>query len=120
MAHVAAERPDVGNLLPMVLLDELGAERVVLSLPSPFLVTKLDAPGVREVVLRGLAAAFGGTPSLEMVEGDRPDGVSLSRLDQAARRAAVDAARKKVMEHPLVVEAVRALGAEVRDVKLPA
>jgi len=84
-----------------------------------FLGKQAQEPAARDVLRAALASHFGGAPDVAF-EILRPmsGAVTLAQIDGAERKAQLDAARRAIVEHPLVTAAIELLGAELRDVRL--
>lgn len=116
---VRLKRPPLAPVLENATLLRLGPEGATIGFENEFLGRQAQEPSAREIVRAVLSAQLGGTPDVTFeVVRDRNAGINLGRIDSAARRARVDAARRAVVEHPLVTAAIEVLGAELRDVRL--
>lgn len=120
LASVQRQRPALASVLEHAAPLALGPERVVLGYEAnSFLFKTATEPAARELLAGALRAHFGRAVQLEfetIVRGSAPP--TVAQLDSADRKARVDAARRAVAEHPLVMAAIELLGAELKDVRL--
>ncbi len=118
---VRRQRAPLASILEHAIVQELGPERAVIGyLPaSSFLFAQATEPAARQVLTNVLRAHFGGPVELaiETIAGGN-GAVSVAQIETAERRARVDAARRAVVEHPLVAAAIELLGAEIKDIRL--
>ena len=114
------ESPSLAALLDSAVPLRLQAAAVVLALgPNSVEATRLSEPRYREALDRAVRATFEPTPpvTIELSETAR-EGLTLARLRAAEMWERREAARKRVLEHPLVRAAIEELGAELRDVRV--
>ncbi len=109
----------LANALPL----EVSAARVVLGYPpsQAFYADQAKDPEALEALTREVRAYFDAPTEVALdLSAHAPSGVAtIASIDSAKRVAAVAAAKSAVEKHPLVAEAMRIFGAEIRDIKLP-
>jgi hypothetical protein len=99
--------------------------RVVLGFePSAaFLAARASEPDALDDLTREVRAHFGAPTQVALDLSARPrPGVTpktIAALDAEQRTAELARARATVEDHPVVKEAIRLFGAQLRDVKLP-
>jgi len=117
---VRAKRAPLASILEHAVLLRIGADGLVLGFEADsFLGKQAQDSAATNVIRAALAAHFGGTPDVSF-EVIRPEtrSVTLAQLDSNERKAQLDAAKRAIVEHPLVTAAIELLGAELRDVRL--
>ncbi len=102
---------------------EVTAERVVVGFePSAaFQAARASEPDALEALTRAVRAHFGAPTQVVLERAAKPaSGVrTVASLDAERRSADLASARAAVQAHPVVQEAMRLFGAQLRDVKLP-
>jgi hypothetical protein len=96
------------------------AERISIAFPPGSIHFDAVGSGAYEAQLRTAAeAVFGSGCVVEfVVDAEANRGLSVAHLEAAERAKREAEERSEVTSHPLVVAALSALGAEVRDVKI--
>jgi hypothetical protein len=76
-------------------------------------------PSSRELLLAAARAHFKRPVEIifENVAAQRGS-ATIAQAETVERRARIEAARKSIMEHPLVTAAIEIFGAEIKDVRL--
>ncbi len=119
---VRRQRPALAPVIEHALVVEVGPERAVLGYEAnnSFLFAQITEPSARQLLTSALLAHF-GRPVEVIVDALTPgtEAVSVAQIENAERRARVEAARRAVADHPLVAAARELLGAELRDIRLP-
>jgi DNA polymerase III subunit gamma/tau len=117
---VRAKRPPLASVLEHAALLKIDQEGIVLGFdPSAFLGKQAQEASAIEILRAALAAHFGGRPGVTFEGLREPHGsFTVAQIDAADRKARLDAARRNIVEHPLVTAAIELLGAELRDVRL--
>ena len=117
---VRAKRPALASVLEHAALLRWGAERVELGYEATsFLVGQATESAAKELLLSALTSHFGRAPELAFETiAPKSGNVTLAMIETADRRSKLDAARRAVATHPLVMAAIELLGAELRDVRL--
>ncbi len=102
---------------------EVTAERVVVGFePSAtFQAARASEPEALEALTRAIRTHFGAPTQVVLERAAKPaSGVrTVASLDAEQRTADLADARAAVQAHPVVQEAIRLFGAQLRDVKLP-
>ncbi len=123
MERITAGNPPLASILANALPLEVSAARVVLGYApnQAFFADQAKEPDALEALTREVRAYFGAPTEVVLdLSARAPSGVAtIAAIDSAKRVAAVAAAKEAVGKHPLVAEAVRIFGAEIRDIKLP-
>ncbi|MCC6214669.1 MAG: DNA polymerase III subunit gamma/tau [Polyangiaceae bacterium] len=123
VAQVSAERPDLAAYLTHATPLELGPRRVRLAWPAaaPF-ASHATTPEARASLAGAAGRVLGGDgPAIEH-ELDSPrarGGATLSAQAEAERVERDRVARERALHHPRVLDAIRILGARVREVRIP-
>jgi DNA polymerase-3 subunit gamma/tau len=121
--RVRAKRPALASTLEHAIPLETTAARVVLGFePSAaFLAARASEPEALDDLTREIRAHFGAPTRVELDLSARASGAqkTVASVDAERRTAELAKARAAVENHPLVQEAVRLFGAQLRDVKLP-
>jgi DNA polymerase III subunit gamma/tau len=93
--------------------------RVVLAYEqTSFLFAQATENAAKEMLTTAVRAHFGQNTEVVFEIAVGKSGTTIADLDAKDRKAKQDAARREVAEHPLVVAAIRTLGAELIDVRL--
>jgi DNA polymerase-3 subunit gamma/tau len=118
---VRVESGRLASLLERGSLVDLSAAGVVLAVePRSFEAQQLGVPATRAALGAAIVRSLGVGATLAIVdlaEGVEP--VTLAQMVAEATRARQAELERSVREHPLVVEAIRVLGAEIRDLRVP-
>jgi DNA polymerase-3 subunit gamma/tau len=120
--RVRAKRPALASVLEHAALLYFGPDRVALGYEaSSFLVGQATEASSKELLVSACRAHFGAAPevSFETI-ASKNAAVTVAMMDSAERKQKMDAARRAVLEHPLVAAAIELLGAEIKDVRLAA
>ncbi|MGO9834260.1 MAG: DNA polymerase III subunit gamma/tau [Polyangiaceae bacterium] len=121
--RVRKTRPPLASVLEHALPLEIGATAVVIGFdPSAaFLAVRAGEPDALELLTREVRAHFGVPTRVELrSSANPPHGVlTVAAIDADHRAADLTKARAAVEGHPLVQEAIRLFGAQLRDVRLP-
>jgi len=121
--RVRASHPRLASVVEHALPVAIGPARVVLGFESSaeFLLTQAREAGAIEILTRAARAQFGAPTQVVVETATRParDVRTVAAIDAERRAAETAAARSAVQNHPIVREAVRLFGAQLRDVKLP-
>jgi hypothetical protein len=103
---------------------ETTASRFVIGFEpgAAFLGTRASEPDALEELTRAVRAHFGAPTqvALDLSARAAAGTKTIASLDSEKHAAELARARSAVEGHPLVQEAVRLFGAQLRDVKLPA
>ncbi len=117
-----ANHPALASVFEHALPLEVGPERVVLTFEAaPFVVERASEPEALRI-LTEVARQHFGAPTLVTIDtaAKAPTGVrTVAMIEGERREGEIAKARAAVEDHPMVREAVRLFGAQVRDVKLP-
>jgi hypothetical protein len=120
LRRIAETRPALASVFEHASVRELTSQRVVLGFEAQsFAGTQAQAPEALDVVTQAVRAHF-GVPTevtLDLSARTRP-GETVAIHAAASRREASDKARAVGAAHPLVVEALRLFGGELREVRL--
>jgi hypothetical protein len=123
LERLRASRPALASVFEHAIPLEVGAARTVLGFePSAaFLAARASEPESLEAVTREVRGYFGAATHVALDLSAKPaaGARTVAAVDAERRSAELAAARARVETHPLVQEAVRLFGAQVRDVKLP-
>jgi hypothetical protein len=121
--RLRGSRPALTSVLEHAIPVEVGAARVVVGFePSAaFLAARASEPEALEALTREVRAHFGAPTQVALDLSAKPtSGVrTIAALDAEKRSAELAKARAVVENHPVVQEAIRLFGAQLRDVKLP-
>jgi hypothetical protein len=113
----------LASLVELAPLVDLSAAGVVLAVdPTGFAAQRLADPESRATILAAVRRVLGDGASLEIgaLAPDASGSFTLARMVDAATRERRVELERRVREHPLVLAAVRAFDAEVRDLRLAA
>jgi hypothetical protein len=117
-----ASDPPLASLFEHALPVEVGPERVVLTFEAaPFLVERASAPEALRALTEVVRRHFGAPTRVTIDTAAKAAcGVrTVATIESERRESELARARAAVEDHPMVREAVRVFGAQVRDVKLP-
>jgi DNA polymerase-3 subunit gamma/tau len=120
--RLRSANPALASVFEHALPVEVGPERVVLTFETPgFVVERAIEPEALSALTEVVRADFGASTSVVIDTSARPgpSARTVATIEAEKREAAVAKARAVVAEHPLVREAVRVFGAQLKDVKLP-
>jgi DNA polymerase-3 subunit gamma/tau len=121
--RVRAARPPLASVLEHAIPIEIGAARVTIGFDSSaaFLAVRAGEPDALEVLTREVRGHFDAPTEVELRTSTQPsNGVrTVAAIDADRRAADLAKARDAVERHPLVQEAIRLFGAQLRDVRLP-
>jgi hypothetical protein len=116
-------RPPLAAVLEHAMPIEIGAATVVIGFdPSAtFLAGRAGEPDALELLTREVRSHFGAPTRVEVrSSATLSHGVrTVAAIDADHRAADLTRARAAVENHPLVQEAIRLFGAQLRDVRLP-
>jgi hypothetical protein len=122
--RLRSERAPLASIFDHAIPAEVGATRVVIGFDptASFVAARANEPEALEALTRAARAHFGAPTDVVLARSVTPiAGVRTVAAMEAERRAGLTAkARAAVQDHPVVKEAIRLFGAQVRDVKLPA
>lgn len=120
---VRAARPPLASVLEHAVPVRIGPEGVVVAFEASasFLSGRASEPEAFEILARAVRDHIGPLALVKIDPGARPAGAGRSIASiEAERRVAETARGRAVVEgHPLVREAIRLFGAQLKDVKLP-
>jgi hypothetical protein len=125
LERVRGVRADVASVLEHALPLEVTRERVAFGFAATesFLSARASEPEALDLLARSARAHFGAPTEVEVrveLRTAAPSGVrTIAAIDAAQREAEIAKARLGIEKHPLVQEAIRLFGAQLRDVKLP-
>ena len=123
LARVRLVRAPLASVLEHAIPLEMTQERVLLGFEpkSAFLAEQAKDPEALEILTREVRAHFGVPTEVALdLSAQRTPGVkTVAAVETERRQAATVMARAAVTAHPLVQEAIRVFGAEVREIKLP-
>ena len=121
--RLRSERAPVASIFDHAVPTEVGQARVVIGFDATasFVAARASEPEALEALTRAARAHFGAPTDVVLDRSAKPiAGVRTVAAMEAERRAGLTAkARAAVQDHPVVKEAIRLFGAQVRDVKLP-
>ncbi len=123
LERVRRVRPGVASVLEHALPLEVTAERLAFGFAAgdSFLAARAGEPEALDLVTQAARAHFGASTTVELhAAASAPHGVqTVASVDAAQRDADMAKARLAVEKHPLVQEAMRLFGAQLREVRLP-
>ena len=121
--RVRAVRPPLASVLEHAMPLEISATRVVIGFdPSAaFLALRAEEPDALDLLTREVRGHFGAPTRVDLRSSAQvSQGVrTVAAIDAENRATEVTRARAAVESHPLVQEAIRLFGAQLRDVRLP-
>ncbi|MBX3233514.1 MAG: DNA polymerase III subunit gamma/tau [Labilithrix sp.] len=119
--RVRAEHPPVAAMLDLAVPKVVTKERVLIGVEeTSFEEDRADQVDARDILERAARAHFGVPTEVVFERAARGAKMgSVAYLDAAKRKQMQLDARNAVQNHPLVQHAIRVLGAELKDVKLP-
>jgi len=123
LERITASNPPLASILANALPLEVSPSRLVLGYAAnqAFFADQAKEPDALEALTREVRGYFGKPTEVVLdLSAHAPSGVAtIAAIDAAKRVAAVAAAKGAVEKHPLIAEAIRLFGAEIRDIKLP-
>jgi hypothetical protein len=121
--RVRVARPSLASVVEHAFPLEVGAARVVIGFDasSGFLAAQAGEPEAIDVLTRAIRAHFDAPTQVVLDVSAKPVHGSRTVAAVEAERLAGELAiaRAAVEGHPVVQEAIRLFGAQLRDVKLP-
>jgi DNA polymerase-3 subunit gamma/tau len=123
LRRIAEVRPALGSIFEHATVIELTKERATLGFETlSFAGAQAKEPEALETLTREVRAHFGHATQvvIDLTTARAPVShtATVASIDAARRREAADRARAVAQAHPLVVEAIRLFGAEVREVRI--
>jgi DNA polymerase-3 subunit gamma/tau len=121
--RVRALRPPLASVLEHAMPMEVDPSRVVIGFDASaaFLAVRAGEGDALELLTREVRAHFGAPTQVDLRSSAPTNGVrTVAAIDADNRAADIARARAIVEGHPLVQEAIRLFGAQLRDVRLPA
>lgn len=116
---IKKRRPALASVLAHAQIFDMTAERVTLGYDqTSFLFAQATDAAAKELLTTAVRAHFSAQTEVVLEIATGRTGTTVSDLDARERKAKHEAAKREVAEHPLVVAAIRTLGAELIDVKL--
>jgi DNA polymerase-3 subunit gamma/tau len=121
LSEVAKERPAVASVFEHAAPLSVQPGKISLGYAKQsFLLQQATEQDALELLGRVATSHFGQNTEVMLDESDEHASVQTVAQENSAHQAArVQAARKRVEDHPLVSAAMDILGAELRDVRLP-
>ena len=123
LARVRVVRASVASVLEHALPMEVGPSRVVVGFEpgAAFLAEQAKDPEALELLTREVRAHFGAPTEVALNLSARARAGQKTLAAEAAekRRAELAEARADVARHPLIADAVKIFGAEVKEIVLP-
>jgi DNA polymerase-3 subunit gamma/tau len=118
--RLARDKAPLASLLELAAPLEVSAERVVLGFaPDTFEAGQASDPRHVEVVLSAVRAELAAETSVSIeLTAEAPQLLTLARVRAAEAWERREAARARVIEHPMVKAAMELLDAELVDVRL--
>jgi DNA polymerase-3 subunit gamma/tau len=121
--HLRAAQPALASVFEHAMPVEVGPERVLLGFESGsgFLALRANEREVLEALTTAVRGFYGVNTAVVIDPTPRPAGgvKTVAAADAERRSAELARARAAVQEHPVVKEALRVFGAQLRDVRLP-
>jgi DNA polymerase-3 subunit gamma/tau len=120
--RLRSTHPALASVFEHALPIEVGRERVVLTFETTtFVAERANEPEALRVLTDVARRHFDAQTSVVIDTSTKasPGVRTVAHIEAERREAELAKARATVEEHPLVREAVRVFGAQVRDVKLP-
>jgi DNA polymerase-3 subunit gamma/tau len=116
---IRQRRPALASVLAHAQIFDMRPERVTLAYEqTSFLFAQASEGSAKELLTSAVRAYFGAQTEVVLEIAVGQTGTTVADLDTKDRKAKQEAARREVAEHPLVVAAIRTLGAELIDVRL--
>jgi DNA polymerase III subunit gamma/tau len=120
LRRLAETRPALASIFEHASVRELTSKRAVFGFEAQsFAGAQAKEPEALDVVTRAVRSYFGAPTqvAIDLSAGARP-GETVAVAAAAMRRELSDKARAAAAAHPLVVEALRLFGGELREVRL--
>ncbi|MBI2391774.1 MAG: DNA polymerase III subunit gamma/tau [Deltaproteobacteria bacterium] len=118
-ARLREERQTWGSLVEHAIILRCDADAFELAYEKrSFFAAQLADGAVIEAITRAAKAELGSAARIMVCDG-KLSGRTLAQLANEQRTAALDAARREAVAHPVVQEAIAIFKAEVKTVKLP-
>jgi DNA polymerase-3 subunit gamma/tau len=120
LLRLAETRPALASIFEHASVRELTSERAVFAFEAQsFAGAQAKEPEALDVVTRAVRAHFGApTQVLIDLSAEPRSGETVAVAAAALRKEVSDKARAAAAAHPLVVEALRLFGGELREVRL--
>jgi hypothetical protein len=119
VARLREEKPTWGSLLEHGIVLSCDAEKLEVAYEKrSFFAAQVSDRAVADAFERAAKSSIGVQAKILLVEGGL-SGRTLAQLANEAKTAALDAARREAVSHPVVQEAIAIFGAEIKNVKLP-
>jgi DNA polymerase-3 subunit gamma/tau len=123
LERLRATRPALASVFEHAFVLETSASRFVVAFDASavFLAARATEPEALEALTREVRAHFGAPTEVVAVRSTKDTGgvKTVAAMDAERRAAELAQARAAVQDHPLVQEAVRIFGAQLREVRLP-
>jgi DNA polymerase-3 subunit gamma/tau len=123
LSRLRQGRPGLASVFEHAIPVEIGAARVVVGFEAgaAFLGARASEPEALEALTHEIRAYFSAPTQVALELSAKPSsGVrTVAAIDAAARAAELAKARAALEGHPIVREAMRLFGAQLREVKLP-
>jgi hypothetical protein len=123
LERLRLSRPGLASIFEHGIPIEVGKARVLVGFEpgAAFLGARASEPEALEALTREIRAHFAAPTQVALDLSAKPvSGVrTLAAINAEARAAELAKARAAVEGHPVVQEAIRLFGAQVREVKLP-
>ena len=117
--EVRKRRPALASVLAHAQIFDMTEERVTLAYDqTSFLYAQATESAAKDLLTSVVRACLAPTTDLVFEIAVGKTGTTIAELDARDRKAKQEAAKREVAEHPLVVAAIRTLGAELVDVRL--
>jgi DNA polymerase-3 subunit gamma/tau len=122
LERVAQKKPALAGFLSMAMPLDVRSDRVVLGFEEAqsFAAGQVKEPDALDLLTREVRAHFGKATEIAIDLSSERRVETVADIDAARRKAEIERMRAELTEHPLVKEALRVFGAELREVKLPA
>lgn len=121
--RIRAIRPPLASVFEHAMPIEIAATRVVIGFDpaAAFLAVRAGEPDALELLTSEVRGHFGAQTRVELRAAAQPlHGVrTVAAIDAEHRAKDITRARAAIESHPLVQEAIRLFGAQLRDVRLP-
>jgi DNA polymerase-3 subunit gamma/tau len=127
LERLRSARPAIASIFEHAVPIEVAPERVVLGFEptAGFLATRASDPDALEQLTTAVRGHFGVASQVQLetelrAAAQAQRGIrTVAAIDAELRTAEIEKARAAIEAHPLVQEAMRVFGAQLRDVKLP-
>jgi DNA polymerase-3 subunit gamma/tau len=121
--RVRTLRPPLASVLEHAVPVDVGPTRVVVAFEpgAAFLLARANEPDAIDTLKRAVREQFGRSVELALETLGRSPGAgkTIASIDAEQRATELARARSTIESHPLVRDAIRLFGAQIRDVKLP-